>query len=206
MSIETWSLFVLTGIVATFVPGPAMLLCLTHGVQHGVSRTFSTAVGIATASGLQASVAALGLGAVLATSATLFSVIKICGAAYLVYLGVRLFLADDICVESGDGECAQSRRRGLYKQGLLVGLSNPKAVVFFTSLFPQFLSPGDSFAHCAALVVCLLSISILSSMVYAAGGRAIRAFFRRNRVRKYFNKGVGGFFVASGVGLAASES
>jgi len=220
--------YTLTVLVATITPGPSMLLALTHGVRYGVRRALASALGNTVASVLQALVAVAGLGVVLAASEDLFRVVRYAGAAYLVYVGVCMLRAPAVPLnaaaaaagvmdgeadagapgvsgtaapDAGDGPGA----RKLFAQAFFVAAGNPKAIVFFTALFPQFLAPGDTLARSALLVADLAVIAFLGMMLYAVAGARIAALLATTRAARWYNRTVGVAFIGSGAGLALSD-
>ncbi|BFR49746.1 LysE family translocator [Nitratidesulfovibrio sp. HK-II] len=220
--------YTLTVLVATITPGPSMLLALTHGVRYGVRRALASALGNTVASVLQALVAVAGLGVVLAASEDLFRVVRYAGAAYLVYVGVCMLRAPAIPLNAAaaasgvmDGEADAGApgvpgvpasdadggpgARKLFAQAFFVAAGNPKAIVFFTALFPQFLAPGDTLARSALLVADLAVIAFLGMMLYAVAGSRIAALLATTRAARWYNRTVGVAFIGSGAGLALSD-
>ncbi len=223
--------YTLTVLVATITPGPSMLLALTHGVRYGVRRALASALGNTVASVLQALVAVAGLGVVLAASEDLFRVVRYAGAAYLVYVGVCMLRAPAVPLnaaataeatggadgtdgaagkaDTGDPGASETPggpgARKLFAQAFLVAAGNPKAIVFFTALFPQFLAPGDTLARSALLVADLAVIAFLGMMLYAVAGSRIAALLATTRAARWYNRTVGVAFIGSGAGLALSE-
>ena len=129
MSLSTWLLYVAAVFVLTVTHGPSVLMCVSTSVNLGARKAFVTSLGSTTAIvGLMA-LSALGLGTLFAASETWFTALKWAGAAYLAYLGVRALLAPGTDIRVQEGAVAGGRR--LFAQGFLVGLSNPKALLFF---------------------------------------------------------------------------
>lgn len=220
--------YTLTVLVATITPGPSMLLALTHGVRYGVRRALASALGNTVASVLQALVAVAGLGVVLAASEDLFRVVRYAGAAYLVYVGICMLRAPAVPLNATaaaaggtDGEADAGApgvpgapasdadggpgARKLFAQAFFVAAGNPKAIVFFTALFPQFLAPGDTLARSALLVADLAVIAFLGMMLYAVAGSRIAALLATTRAARWYNRTVGVAFIGSGAGLALSD-
>jgi len=225
--------YTLTVLVATITPGPSMLLALTHGVRYGVRRALASALGNTAASVLQALVAVAGLGVVLAASEDLFRAVRYAGAAYLVYVGVCMLRAPAVPLHAAateapgatadaagmadDGASGNASAGGtseppdgpgarkLFAQAFFVAAGNPKAIVFFTALFPQFLAPGDTLARSALLVADLAVIAFLGMMLYAVAGARIAALLATTRAARWYNRTVGVAFIGSGAGLALSD-
>jgi threonine/homoserine/homoserine lactone efflux protein len=201
MSCSFFALFLTTVVVASITPGPSMLLALNHGIAFGWRRSLSTAWGNVCATALQCLVSFAGLGFILAQAAWVFSAIRYAGAAYLVYLGGRLlFGSADALVDDG---LAAGPRRNLFRQAFVVTASNPKAVVFFSALFPQFFSDGSlSLAKAAVMLVAVLVTTFACMMLYATAGARIQGLLRRPRFRTLFQRGVGATLAFFGIGLA----
>ena len=205
-SLNFWLLYSITVFVASIIPGPSMLLALTHGVKHGAKLSISTALGNTTASMIQAVIAVTGLGIVLTTSTTLFMIIKYIGAAYLIYLGIKLFRTPFTIEESNEVNKEEVSKIKLFNEAFIVAASNPKALVFFTALFPQFINESQhSLIHYTLLVVILGVIAFICMMIYSLGGFAIKDLFNRTSLSSYFGKLIGSLFIGLGATLALSK-
>lgn len=208
MSAELFLIYSATVFVASIVPGPSMLLALTHGMQFGARRTLASALGNLTVSLMQAAVSIAGLGVILLASENLFNGIKWAGAAYLVVMGLKIWRSPRISVAEGGerhGSSVISLRR-MYLQAALVTAGNPKAIVFFTAVFPQFIDPGAPFLpQFGILMSAGASIGFGCFMLYAVGGQKIMHVFSTAAIGKYLNKIVGGTFIGAGIGLAATN-
>jgi threonine/homoserine/homoserine lactone efflux protein len=194
-------LFLLTVLVASITPGPSMLLALDHGVRHGPRRAVATALGNVAATALQAGVSLAGLGVLIVRSAAIFAALRYAGAAYLAWCGLRMILARD----ADPGAAPGRPRRGLFLQALLVTLGNPKAVVFFTALYPQFIGATLTPGRAAFMLGATLIITFLCMMTYAAAGDRLRALLARRRARRAMNAAFGLSFIGLGVGLALED-
>lgn len=145
MSFETWTLYVLTVLALMSTPGPSQLLMLTNSGVHGFHRSLATAAGDLTANALQMLAAGLGLAAIIAASATALTIIKWVGVAYLIWLGVRMIRRAKPDETAAQGQPKQTSLKTLWLQGFLTSAANPKAVVFFAALFPQFITADAPF-------------------------------------------------------------
>ncbi len=145
MPIETWTLYVLTVLALMSTPGPSQLLMLTNSGVHGFQRSLSTAAGDLSANALQMLAAGLGLAAIIAASATALTVIKWAGVAYLIWLGIRMIRRARPDETAEFSEQKRASLRTLWLQGFLTSAANPKAVVFFAALFPQFITSDTAF-------------------------------------------------------------
>ena len=145
MTLEIWTLYVVTVLALMSTPGPSQLLMLSNSGAHGFRRALSTAAGDLSANALQMLAAGLGLAAIIAASGAALAVIKWAGVAYLIWLGIRMIRR----AKPDDPGLNVSRPtvslRNLWMQGFLTSAANPKAVVFFAALFPQFISSDSAF-------------------------------------------------------------
>lgn len=204
MPLNTWLLFVTTVFFVSATPGPNMLLAMTHGIHHGVRKTFITCTGLLTGLALIMAGSAAGLGALLATSELLFSIVKYAGAAYLIYLGIRTWRAVPRPVtEVQQQDASRHTPWALFRTGFLVSMSNPKAFIFFTALFPQFMDAHlPQGPQLAALAATFFVIESSWQFVYAAGGSRLAGWLNSARRLKLVNQVSGGAFVGAGVLLS----
>lgn len=141
MSLHTWWLFVATVFVVCAIPGPNMLLVMTHGARHGLRRSSATMAGCLSALVLMLAVSAAGLGVFLTAWPTMFNALRMIGAAYLVYLGIKAWRTPVDEGAAGAVEELSARpvrsRFALFRNGFLVAGSNPKAILFAAALLPQ---------------------------------------------------------------------
>lgn len=202
-------LFSTTVFIASIIPGPSMLLALTHGMQYGAKRTIASAMGNVTVTLIQASISIVGLGAILIASETIFQSIKWAGAAYLIYMGVGILRSSTVSLslsEANDATKGNNSLRKMYLQAAFVTAGNPKAIVFFTAVFPQFIDPDAAFLvqSCMLMSICAF-IAFSCFMVYAMGGQKIVSLFSQATVGKHVKRIIGGTFIGAGIGLAASN-
>ena len=205
MSWNMWLAFLAASVVIAVTPGPGAVLSISTGMRHGYSAAVRAISGLETALLIQLAVVAAGLGAVLATSNTAFMVLKFAGAAYLVWLGIMKWRAP---VEEIDERAfsAAGRGRGLYLQGVLVNLTNPKALVFIVALVPQFINPGEpQLLQFAIIGVTMVVTDVVVMSGYALLAGRCRAWFHSPRMIRMQNKLFGGLFVAAGAALASSS-
>ncbi|TRX76861.1 LysE family translocator [Pseudomonas mangiferae] len=198
-------LFFPVALLIALTPGPNNFCALNHGIRHGVASAVLATTGRAVAYAIFLFVSAVGLGAMLLASETAFTVIKWVGAAYLLYLGIRtwrsrafsgLDLAQD--VSGGAPTVAPSLWR-LSLQEFLVGISNPKAILLFAAIFPQFIKPelpaAEQFVYLGGTY---LVTEFCASLVYGLFGRQIRRLIRTPRGVTRLNRATGAFFVGAG--------
>ncbi len=208
MSLNFVLLYATTVFIASIIPGPSMLLALTHGMQFGARRSIASAMGNLSVTILQALISIAGLGTILIASEMTFQIIKFVGAAYLVYIGISISLSPTISFIS-NGESQIQRRVSLgkmFSQAALVTAGNPKAIVFFTAIFPQFIDPSVGYIKQSFMLIGVNSIIAFSCfMLYAISGQKIVDLYSKASIGKYINKIIGGSFIGAGIGLAASN-
>ena len=198
----TWSSF--WGFV--FIPGPATLLTVARATSSGTKVGIATGAGIAAGDVLHTVMAIVGISAIIATSALLFSVIKYAGAAYLVYLGVRAIMAK-APTAMASGEIAISAR-GAFRQAIVAEVLNPKTALFFLAFLPQFVNPANGLVivQLTILGVVFVLLGLVSTVVFAVSAGTLGHVLRRNPViLKWQSKIVGGIFCALGIRLAIQE-
>lgn len=176
MSFVTWLLFFATETALALTPGPAVLFVIGTGLRKGIRAALGANLGILAANTIYFVASALGLGLVLKTAEPLFVAIKWVGAAYLVWLGISALLAKPQApAEPGTGPVA-GRFRDAFRAALLLQLGNPKAILFFTALLPQFVAPDSSWS--VALQILVLGVTSIVSeffVLWAYGALAARA-------------------------------
>ena len=197
------------GVVAVIVvlPGPDMALVLQNGVARGRRAAVETAIGINAGLLVWAVAAALGVAAVLNASAPAFTLLKLAGAAYLVWLGLRAL--GDAWRGTADASAERpARRRTMspFRQGLLSNLLNPKIALVFTTLIPQFVDAGDpAVAQTLLLAAVFIVMGLVWLTSYALLVAKVGALLRRSVVRRVLNAVTGTVLTALGVRLAFAD-
>jgi threonine/homoserine/homoserine lactone efflux protein len=205
--LSTIALFSLAALALIVVPGPSVIYVVTRGLQQGRRAALVSALGIEAGGLVHVTGAALGLSALIVSSATAFTVVKYAGAAYLVWLGVRELRGRSASDEERVAEEPVPAGR-LFWQGVLVNALNPKTAIFFLAFLPQFVDParGAVAFQVAVLGFVFISIALVSDSVWglAAGTFGPRLRTRvRQRVQRW---GSGSVFVALGIGTALSTT
>lgn len=144
MSFEIWLTYLATVLAFMITPGPSHLLMLSNSMTHGFKPALATAAGDLTANALQMLAAGLGLAAILVASQHALEIVKWLGVGYLLWMGMRMWRQADHA-KSSMGAARSASRRALWGQGFFTSAANPKAVVSFAALFPQFIDPGQPF-------------------------------------------------------------
>jgi threonine/homoserine/homoserine lactone efflux protein len=203
---STIALFLLAATALAVVPGPAVAYIVTQSIDQGRRAGLVSAFGVASGGLVHVAAATVGLSALIASSATAFTVVKLVGAAYLIVVGIRRILAGD--TEAAEPRALRAPLRRIYRQGVIVNVLNPKTALFFLAFLPQFVDPerGAVWPQVAVLGVIFVSVAVLSDMTYALVSDAIAGRIRRTgtgaKVRRWLT---GGVFVALGVTAAVAR-
>lgn len=200
--IATLAVFAAATLALLLVPGPAVTYIVTRSVAQGRTAGLVSVLGVHAGSAVHVVAAALGVTAVLAASATAFTVVKYLGAAYLIYLGVRKLL-DRAPLETGEVHVASHRR--LFTEGFVVNVLNPKTAVFFLAFLPQFADParGPVAPQIILLGLIWILLGVVSDGGYALLAAALSGWIRRSR-RIARRLDVGSGLVYLGLGAAAA--
>jgi threonine/homoserine/homoserine lactone efflux protein len=208
LGIHDYWLFIVSGVLLNLTPGQDTMYILGRSLSGGLRAGVASALGITTGSIIHTLAAAAGLSVLLAASPVAFTVVKLCGAAYLIYLGVRLLFSRAASApDVGAAPTAGGGRRA-YAQGVLTNVLNPKVALFFLALLPQFISPASPHKTLAflALGATFITTGTIWCLVLATGAARLRAFFVRNpNARTLLDRAAGGLFVLLGARLAWSR-
>lgn len=204
--IHGYWLFLATGILLNLTPGQDTLFIIGRSLTGGSRAGVAAAFGISLGSVFHTLAAAMGLSAILATSALAFSVVKLLGAAYLIYLGARLMLAKAVANQAAVSKSSASGDpRSAFLQGIVTNVLNPKVALFFLALLPQFIEPISSTKTLAflALGATFITTGLIWCLVLALAAARLQAFFLRNpNLRTMIDRAVGVLFLALGARLA----
>lgn len=207
MSGEAFLLYCATVLVASASPGPVMLLALANGAQVGMRRTLVAILGSSLGHLALILLSFAGLSALLHSSALLFALVKWAGAIYLIYLGIAFWRnagADAIDIENRASIRRDSAQRALFTRAFAVAASNPKGLVFFGALFPQFISAdAPPLPQWALLAATFFLVDWCWQLAYAASGLRLVQWLGARR--RWFNRIAGGLFVGAGVLLSAAK-
>ncbi len=215
MTLSTYLLYLAAVALLVLTPGPTMLMSMTNAIAHGAPKAMASASGSITAALGMILLSSLGLGAVLAASDTAFWVLKLVGGAYLIYLGIKTFRSPvssfDLPATSNlgpaDGKApAGTRMRTLYLQGLLVGGSNPKALLFFAAFFPQFVDASQAWApQFAILALTFVAFEFTTLSLCTLFAARIAPWLRQAGRARVFNRVSGSLFAGMGCLLLAAR-
>ncbi len=198
---DSYLAYCVTIFFATIIPGPSMMIAFSHGVRYGVSRTVFTAFGNMVASLLQALVALFVTLRADTVWTGAFAYIQLLGALYLGYLGFLLMQSKAVLsMEEGEGGSSRISPFLLFWQGFAVAIFNPKAILFFSSLFPQFVRPDQNLGTLLSSVlppICV--ISVLGFLIYARLGTQISRLLSGYSICRHLNALIGLLFIVLGI-------
>ena len=200
MPLELWLAYVATSAVVLAIPGPTILLVLSYSIAHGRKSTLPVVAGVALGDSVAITLSLIGLGTLLAASAFWFTIIKWMGGLYLIYLGLRLLRGATKPMQLQASQGQRTSPRKLFSNAFIVTALNPKSIVFFIALLPQFISP----AHPAVPQLWILGISFvvlatIGATSYALFAASIRRFLASPRAQKAYSYVGGGLLCGAGV-------
>ena len=201
MPLEVWLLYVATCFAATLTPGPAVLMTMSVGLRGGVLAAAWTGTGVCAANAIWITLSVAGLSAVMLASATLFLVLKWVGACYLIYVGLRLIFKRTRHSAPAPGPTSI---RGSFARGFAVQMTNPKAMIFFGALVPQFVTPGKPML--VRGLILAVTLIVIEQLVLAGYGTLAAQGARlagRERWTLLTEKTSGALMVGAGLGLAS---
>jgi threonine/homoserine/homoserine lactone efflux protein len=200
MSFEHWLAFVAASAIMLAIPGPTILLVISYALSHGRKVAAATVAGVALGDFTAMTASMLGLGALLATSATLFTALKWVGAAYLIYLGIKLWRAPIADAPAGDAAAPAERPVRIFLHTYIVTALNPKSIVFFVAFLPQFLDLSrPMFFQMAAFEVTFLVLATMNAALYGLLASMARDTIAKPAVRRVVNRTGGTLMIGAGV-------
>jgi threonine/homoserine/homoserine lactone efflux protein len=198
-----WGLFVVASVVLLLTPGPAVLYIVARSVEQGRAAGLISVLGIHLGTIVHITAAAVGLSALLVSSAFAFAIVKYLGAAYLIWIGLRTFMAKD--PDPAAPAVPVQKLRRIFRDGFVVNLFNPKTAIFFLAFLPQFVNPARGALHWQILVLGLtfMGLGIMSDGMFALAAGTAGDFLRRNRRFLRFQRWFAGTsFIGLGVTAA----
>ncbi len=199
MSLELWLAFVAASALLLVIPGPTILTVISYSLAHGRRANVPLVAAVALGDSTALALSLLGLGAVLASSAFWFAVLKSAGGLYLIYLGVRLLRRGVASAEIAAPAAPGSRWR-LFANTWLVTALNPKGIVFFVAFLPQFVTPGaDAARQLWILAATFVLMAIVNATLYAVFAAAAHRMLATPRAQRGFNLAGGSLLTAAGV-------
>ena len=204
MSLAAWFGFLLAAILIAITPGPGAALSMDTGLRQGYRSALAAILGLQAAILAHLAIVAIGFGALLAASESAFFVVKFVGATYLIWLGVQKWRDSPVALAEYSQQSGM--RKNLFLQGLLVNLTNPKAIIFIGALVPQFVDPLKQQLPQYLLIattLCLTDILVMSS--YALAAVRMGSWLRDDKAVRLLNHIFGGLFVSAGAFLAMAS-
>ena len=202
MPLEHWLAFALASAILVAIPGPTVLLVISYALGHGRKSAAATVAGVALGDFTAMTASMLGLGAFLAASATLFTALKLIGAVYLVYMGVKLWRAP--VALPGVAPPTETNARRIFAHAYVVTALNPKSIVFFIAFLPQFFATGRPVVpQMIIFEATFLVLATLNAAIYGIAASAARRTIRKPGVQRAVNRVGGSFLIGAGL-LAAT--
>lgn len=204
MTVETWWLYLGAVVLIACTPGPNVLYVTTRSIRFGLGASFVAMAGCLLALVMMLTGSVAGLSAVLLAVPAAFDVLRYAGAAYLVYLGIQMWRApDEPETPTADGSPRETSFLSVFRGGFLVGISNPKLLIFAAAFFPQFITPAAPWGpQFAILVATFVAVELFFYVVYALGGQRLAAHLLRGIWRRRFNRASGVIFIGFGAVLS----
>lgn len=203
MPLELWIAFALASAALLAIPGPTVMLVVSYALGRGRATGWASVPGVTLGDFTAMTASLLGAGALLAASATAFTVLKIAGAAYLIWLGVKLWRANPEIGEVEAGE-AKGSNRAIFWHAYVVTALNPKGIVFFVAFVPQFIDPaGNTLLQFAILEATFLTLAALNVIFWVVAAGTLRERFRKPETLRLVNRIGGSFLIGAGLLTAA---
>lgn len=205
MTFETWAAFAAASAVLLIIPGPTILLVVSYALGQGWRTALPISVGVAVGDFTAMTLSMLGIGALLMASATVFTLLKWVGAAYLIYLGIKLFRAGGTLDATPRTDPVSSAK--LFAHAWLVTALNPKSITFFVAFLPQFLDRhGDFWTQMLIFEATFLTLAFANALGYAFIASRARGVVRNPRAIRVFNRTGGTLLVGAGLATVALRS
>lgn len=199
VSIEIWVAFVLAAMIVLIIPGPTIILVISQAIAHGRRAVVPLVVGVTLGDFTAMTLSLLGLGAILSSSAAIFSVLKWIGAMYLIYLGVKLWRTKSEKQRIRFSE-KRTSEQSLFKSAFIVTALNPKSIAFFIAFLPQFISAqSETSPQLMILGATFLFFAALNAALYALFAGQLRDTLQNEKVRRWFNRCGGSALIGAGI-------
>jgi threonine/homoserine/homoserine lactone efflux protein len=203
MPLELWLAFVLASTLLLVIPGPTVMLVVGQALAAGRRSAWATVPGVGLGDLTAMTLSVLGLGAVLAASATLFTAVKLTGAAYLVWLGLQLWRSSPSHADA-QPQVRERRPRAMFLEAYTVTALNPKSIVFFVAFVPQFLTAGAPLLpQLVILVATFVLLAMLNAVAFALLAGSVRGSVQRPAVRLWLDRLGGAVLIGAGAMVAA---
>ncbi len=205
MHTDIWISFVGASVVFGLIPGPSVCFTIAYALKHGTRRTLLTILGQLAANCCQIVVVLFGLSTMLERSAAIFYVLKLCGAVYLTYLGIRQWTAGKPGVRIEANTSSQVTRKA-FLDGFVVCGTNPKAILYYTALLPQFVvQTGEVQVQMIILAMTSLAVAVVILVFYTMLAGRVRYWFQTNKVWKVQNRIAGIVMIIAGIVMSLAS-
>ena len=199
MSLEVWIAFAIAAMIVLVIPGPTILLVISQAISHGRKAVIPLVSGVTLGDFTAMTLSLLGLEAILAASAALFTVLKFIGAVYLIYLGIKLWRLNPEKHEISFAG-AKTSNSSLFKSAFVVTALNPKSIAFFVAFLPQFINPkSQTVPQLLILGSTFLLLAAINATLYSVFAGQLRDTMKSSRVRRFFNRCGGSVLIAAGI-------
>ena len=203
MELSVWITYFIATIILSLSPGPGVFSSISSGLHHGFRLGLWNGVGMQAANMILVGIVSLGLGAILLASETLFALVKWLGVAYLIYLGVVTWRAPARGFQDNPHDEAQTAR-DVFLRGFFVNITNPKGIIFFAAILPQFIDVArPQPQQYAILAATTFAVDLVAMWGYTALAAKVLRLMRDPSHMRWVNRSLGGAFVAAGVALAS---
>ncbi|UTV27826.1 homoserine/homoserine lactone efflux protein [Photobacterium atrarenae] len=205
MSVEIWLAYLATAVVFSLAPGSGTVNSISNGMVYGWRKSLASILGLQVGLGIHIVLVGVGLGAIVAQSATAFTVIKWVGVVYLIWLGIQKWR--EPAPTAGQGAKGGANAWQLFRRAVLVNLTNPKSIVFLVALFPQFIDPNSSQSmQLAVLGITTLVIDALVMLGYVTLSSRLTDYLRSGKIMGALNRVFGSMFIGCGALLATAKA
>jgi len=202
MDLHTWLAFFAASCLIAVSPGSGAVLSMSHGLSYGVRKTGATILGLQLGLLLVLFIAGAGVGSLLLASETAFSIVKVLGACYLIYVGFSQWRAGDSGSLMGNGEAPAVSWKRRVLTGFLTNATNPKGIIFMVAVLPQFMTDARPlWTQLLVMAATTVTVDMVVMHGYAFGASALRRLMRSARAVRTQNRVFGGLLMAVGTGL-----
>ena len=206
MSFELWFSFAVASTLLVAMPGPTVMMVVSFALSHGRRSVVASTLGVTAGDFTAMTVSLLGAGALLAASAFLFTIVKYIGAAYLVYLGIKMWRNANRAAALDFAAAEIGRDKHVFWRCFVVTALNPKGVIFFTAFLPQFINQHEALLpQFLILEVTFIGIAAINTVLWAFAAGSLRARFRKPGFKKTVERAGGGFLIGAGLLTALSR-
>lgn len=209
MTMQSWLIYLVLVIIATATPGPAVIFIMTKSSLFGWKKAIFAAIGNIAGLLFLGIISISGLGAILKTSQIIFDIVKYVGAAYLIYMGLKMIYQKkgNLDIISDDINISKTTHQKMFLNAFGVAISNPKAVIFLTALFPQFININQNLIpQFSILIIVLIAFSFTFLMIYALIAYQAKTWLKKPNRIKIVNRIGGAIFIGFGILLASSSN